>query len=95
LLCDAKVLLLDEPTSALDAVGERRLIEALDKELQGRTVVVATHRPGPMQLAQRMLVLDAGQVVADGPKDKVLTALQDGRVRRSVVGAAEGVGHGQ
>jgi hypothetical protein len=42
-----------------------------------------------------MLVLDAGQVVADGPKDKVLTALQDGRVRRSVVGAAEGVSHGQ
>jgi ATP-binding cassette subfamily C protein LapB len=77
------VLLLDEPTSALDAVGERRLIEALDKALAGRTVVIATHRPGPMQLAHRMLVLDGGEVVADGPKDKVLAALQDGRVKRA------------
>lgn len=83
LLSDAAVLLLDEPTSALDAVGERRLIEALDKALAGRTVVIATHRPGPMHLAHRMLVLDGGEVVADGPKDKVLAALQDGRVKRA------------
>jgi len=83
LLSDATVLLLDEPTSALDAVGERRLIDAMDKALVGRTLVIATHRPGPMQLANRMLVLDGGEVVADGPKDKVLAALQEGRIKRT------------
>jgi ATP-binding cassette subfamily C protein LapB len=92
LLSDAAVLLLDEPTSALDAVGERRLIEALDKALAGRTVVLATHRPGPMHLAHRMLVLDGGELVADGPKDKVLAALQEGRVKRASV-VDTGAGH--
>lgn len=83
LLANAPVLLLDEPTSAMDMAGEHALLERLRPELQGRLVVIATHRPGPLALAQRLLLLDAGQIVADGPRDAVLGALRDGQVARA------------
>jgi ATP-binding cassette subfamily C protein LapB len=83
LLSSATIILLDEPTSAFDQAGENTLLEALKPELAGRTVIIATHRPGPLQLAERLLILDAGQVIADGPKETVLKAVQDGHVRRS------------
>jgi ATP-binding cassette subfamily C protein LapB len=88
LLADAPVLLLDEPTSAFDAAGEQRLLEALQPELQGKTVVLATHRPGPLSLVSRLVLLDGGQMVADGPRDAVLQAVKEGRIQR----AAQGVG---
>lgn len=83
LLADAKIILMDEPTSAFDAAGEAVLLEALKTELVGRTLIIATHRPGPLALTNRLLILDAGQVIADGPRDEVLRAVQEGAVRRS------------
>lgn len=83
LLADSPVLLLDEPTSAFDAVGEQRLLERLRPALQGRTVIVATHRPGPLALVSRLILLDGGQVVADGPRDEVLRAVQQGQIQRA------------
>lgn len=83
LLANAPVLLLDEPTSAMDMAGEQTLLERLRPELHGRLVVLATHRPGPLELAQRLLVLDAGRLVADGPRDAVLAALRQGKVPRA------------
>jgi ATP-binding cassette, subfamily C, bacterial LapB len=83
LLSEATIILLDEPTSAFDQAGENALLESLKSELTGRTVIIATHRPGPLQLANRLLILDAGQVIADGPKEAVLKAVQDGQVRRT------------
>ena len=89
LLADAKILLLDEPTSAMDMPGEQRLLEGLKAEFEGRLVVIATHRPGPLMLANRMIVLDAGQVVADGARDDVLRALQHGQITRAKVQSEE------
>lgn len=86
LLADAPVLLLDEPTSAFDATGEQRLLDALQPELQGKTVVLATHRPGPLSLVSRMVLLDGGQMVADGPRDAVLQAVKEGRIQRVAQG---------
>jgi ATP-binding cassette, subfamily C, bacterial LapB len=83
LLGNAKIILLDEPTSAFDAVGETALLDALKQELVGRTVIIATHRPGPLGLANRLLILDGGQVIADGPRDAVLQAVQEGTVLRA------------
>ncbi len=82
LLADAPVILLDEPTSAFDAAGEQRLLDALQPELQGKTVVLATHRPGPLSLVSRIVLLDGGQMLADGPRDAVLQAVKEGRVKR-------------
>lgn len=83
LLSDTPVVLLDEPTSAFDAASEQRLLSELKTLLAGRTLIVATHRPAPLELVRRLVVLDAGQVVADGPRDVVLKAVQDGQVRRA------------
>lgn len=84
LLCDAPILLLDEPSSAFDPAGEQRLLDALQPELQGKTVILATHRPGPLALVDRVILLDAGQVLADGPRDAVLQAVREGRIQRAV-----------
>lgn len=90
LLADAPVLLLDEPTSAMDMGFEQVLMARLRTEFAGRLVVVSTHRPGPLALADRLLVLDAGQVVADGPRDVVLKAIAEGRVGRATSADKEG-----
>jgi ATP-binding cassette subfamily C protein LapB len=84
LLANCPVVLLDEPTSAFDAVNEQRLLDKLQTELAGKTVVIATHRPAPLILATRLVLLDSGQVLADGPKEAVLQAVQEGRVKRAI-----------
>ena len=66
------VLLLDEPTLGLDRVAQERVIEALPTLREGRCVVVATHASEVIAKANRVLVLDRGRIVADGPPDKLL-----------------------
>jgi len=66
------VLLLDEPTAWLDEASERRFIDAMGGWLAPRTLVVATHRPAVLKWVDRIVVIDAGRIVRDGPKDDVL-----------------------
>jgi ATP-binding cassette subfamily C protein LapB len=66
------IMIMDEPTSAMDAQTEGALIQRLQEELKGRTVILITHRPPLLQLVQRIILLDKGKVVADGPRDTVL-----------------------
>jgi ABC-type bacteriocin/lantibiotic exporter with double-glycine peptidase domain len=58
LLATAPLLVLDEPTSGLDATSERAVVEALGAEIATRTVVLITHRPAPLALADRVAHLD-------------------------------------
>jgi ABC-type bacteriocin/lantibiotic exporter with double-glycine peptidase domain len=60
----------------------------LHTELEGRTLIVATHRHAPLGLAKRLVILDAGQVVADGPRNDVLKAVREGHVKRAAAAAA-------
>ena len=83
LLAEAPILLLDEPTSAMDMAGEKNLLQRLLPEMTQRLVVIATHRPGPLELASRLIILDQGQVVADGPRDDVLQHVTHGHVVRA------------
>lgn len=76
LLLHPQVLLLDEPTSGMDMQTERLFLQRLEVATQGRTVVVVTHRFSVLEQVDRLIVVDAGQIVADGPKDEVLRALQ-------------------
>jgi len=71
-----QVLVFDEPTSAMDQTTEMQLIDRLQTELQGRTFVLITHRPALVRLVDRIIVVEAGKVVQDGPRDAVLQALQ-------------------
>jgi ABC-type transport system involved in cytochrome bd biosynthesis fused ATPase/permease subunit len=59
-LRDAPVVLLDEPTSGLDLEAERTVVEALCTLMQGRTVIMATHRPALLDLADRILSVESG-----------------------------------
>ena len=82
-LLDPPVLLLDEPTSSMDFSSEAQLKERLRVFAANKTVIIVTHRTSLIDLADRMIVLDDGQIVADGPRDKVVEALQSGKIGRS------------
>lgn len=72
------IVVMDEPSSAMDAQTEADLINRLDDELKGRTLVVVTHRQPLLKLVDRIIIMDRGKVVADGPRDKVLAKLAQG-----------------
>ncbi|SDJ59602.1 ATP-binding cassette, subfamily C, LapB [Salipiger marinus] len=68
LLDEPSILLLDEPTAAMDTTSEAALIARLKPLLEGRTLLLVTHRPSLLELVDRVIVLNDGKVVADGPK---------------------------
>ena len=75
LVTKPQILLMDEPTSSMDAQSEVAFLRQL-KEASGRcTLVMVTHRPAVLELVQRIVVVDGGRVVMDGPKEQVLAAL--------------------
>jgi ATP-binding cassette subfamily C protein LapB len=82
-LLDPPILLFDEPTSAMDFTSEVQFKERLNRFATHKTLVVATHRTSLVDLATRMIVLDGGRIVADGPRDSVVEALQAGKVGRA------------
>jgi ATP-binding cassette, subfamily C, bacterial LapB len=75
LVTQPQVLLMDEPTSSMDAQSEMQFIAQLRQVIGRRTLVVVTHRPALLELVDRIIVIDAGRVILDGPKQKVLGAL--------------------
>ena len=83
LLADPPVLLLDEPTAAMDTGTEEQFKQRLVRVLEGRTLLVVTHRESMLTLVDRLIVMDSGRVVAAGPKADVLQALAQGRVRKA------------
>jgi ATP-binding cassette, subfamily C, bacterial LapB len=83
LLHATPIVLLDEPTSAMDFSTEAQLTQRLAALLQGRTVVIVTHRSSLLTMAQRLVVLDQGRVVADGPREQVMAALAAGQVGKA------------
>ena len=71
------LIVLDEPNAHLDDDGERALAQSLMRLKQkGCTVVLISHRSGVIKLADRLLVLQSGRVIANGPRDAVLQALR-------------------
>ena len=71
-LKDAPILLLDEPTSALDTESEALVQEALERFMAGRTTVVIAHRLSTIRDANRVLVLEHGQIVEEGSHDELM-----------------------
>ena len=72
ILRDAPVLLLDEATSALDAESERAVQQAVDALSEGRTTIIVAHRLATVKKADRIIVLDAGRIVAQGTHDALV-----------------------
>nr|WP_244431104.1 ATP-binding cassette domain-containing protein [Simiduia agarivorans] len=83
LLSDPAIYILDEPSTAMDNSTEERLKRHLAKLCEDKTLVVVTHKTSLLTLVDRIIVLDQGRLVADGPKDAVLEALKKGQLRVS------------
>jgi ATP-binding cassette, subfamily C, bacterial exporter for protease/lipase len=74
---DPAILVLDEPNSNLDDAGEAALVKSVvELKAKGKTVFLITHRPGAVAVADRVMVLKDGSLVADGPPETVLAQLR-------------------
>jgi len=82
LVTQPQVLLLDEPTSSMDAQAETNFIRHLKTAIGDRTLLVVTHRPALLEVVDRVIVMDGGKILADGPKAQVLAALSGQANRR-------------
>ncbi|WP_425356142.1 type I secretion system permease/ATPase [Pseudomonas alkylphenolica] len=84
MLLEPPIMILDEPTSHMDNASEDQLRQRLHGWVQGKTLLLVTHRTSMLSLVDRLLVLDNGKVVADGPKEAVIDALRKGRVGSAI-----------
>lgn len=78
-----QIVLLDEPTSAMDHSGEETVKRNIAQATADKTMIVISHRNAMLELAERLIVIDAGQVVADGNKEDVTAALRAGKVGKA------------
>src|SRR5215470_11751241 len=85
LLMDPPILVMDEPTSSMDNSTENAFKARLGEVLAGKTLLLVTHRNSMLSLVDRLIVVDGGKVVADGPKATVLDALMKGRITAAKV----------
>ena len=83
------LVVLDEPNANLDDVGEAALMKAvLDLKAQGKTVVLITHRPGAVAVADQVIVLNDGRIQLQGPRDAVLAAVRGAQTSASATKAS-------
>jgi ATP-binding cassette subfamily C protein LapB len=75
LITKPQILLMDEPTSSMDAQSELMFLRQLKDAAGTRTLIMVTHRPAVLELVDRIMVVDGGRLVMDGPKAAVLAAL--------------------
>jgi ATP-binding cassette subfamily C protein LapB len=80
LLLDPPILVLDEPSNSLDNRSEENLKARLGQHLEGKTLLLVTHRASMLSLVSRLIVVDGGRIIADGPKEQVLEALSGGKL---------------
>ncbi len=81
LVGDPPILVLDEPTHALDHSSEERLKARMQSDLADKTIIIVTHRESLLSMVKTLVVMDNGKVVAAGPKELVLKAIAEGKVR--------------
>jgi ATP-binding cassette subfamily C protein LapB len=84
LIGNPAILLLDEPTSAMDHSGEESVKCRLDESAKNKTLVLISHRSSLYDLVNRIIVIDSGRIVADGPKEQVTEALRSGKVGKAL-----------
>ncbi|MEC7839436.1 MAG: type I secretion system permease/ATPase [Chlamydiota bacterium] len=76
LLDDPPVILFDEPTSAVDSLIEQQFITNMKEYVRGKTLICVTHKNSILQLVDRIIILQQGQVIMDGPRDQVLNEIK-------------------
>lgn len=74
------ILICDEPTNAMDIQAEEAFRQHIGQQIKNKTFVLITHRHHLLTLVDRLILMDQGRVVIDGPRDKVIEALSKGRI---------------
>ena len=83
LINDPPILLMDEPTGSMDHSSEEHVKQQLRQHTADKTMIIITHRTSLLELVDRIIVVDGGKIVADGPKAQVVEALRQGRIGRA------------
>jgi len=93
LLTKPKIVFLDEPSGAMDLATERHLISRLSNAFGPETtLLIATHRHSMLELVDRLIVIDKGKIIADGPKQAVIQAMQQPRPAAAAPAASAAAG---
>ena len=77
------IMLMDEPTGSMDNATESVIKDKLQDFCASKTLLLVTHRNALLTLVDRIIVIDGGNVVADGPQKEVVVALREGRVGKN------------
>ena len=80
MLLDPHVMVCDEPTNAMDVQAEESFKRYIQDQIKGRTLILITHKQAMLPLVDRLILLDQGRLLMDGSRDKVLEALQSGKI---------------
>lgn len=80
MLLKPSVMVCDEPTNAMDVQAEEAFKQYIRREIKGKTFILITHRHTMLDMVDRLILLDQGRVIMDGPRDRVLEALQTGKI---------------
>ncbi|WP_392563990.1 type I secretion system permease/ATPase [Orbus wheelerorum] len=89
LIKDPNVLLLDEPTASMDEVTEKHVVSQLSEWLDNRSLILATHKPAMLKLVDRIIVIEQGKIVLDGPKERILATLSNQGQKKAAQAAME------
>ena len=74
ILSNPNILVLDEPTNMMDELSENMFKKKLATIIKDKTVIIVTHKPSLLSLVDRLIVVEDGKIVADGPKDKIIAS---------------------
>ncbi len=83
LLFDPAILILDEPTASMDNTTETRMKRRLQEGIKDKTLILITHKSSMLDMVDRLIVMDNGRMIADGPKAQVHEALRQGKLKVS------------
>ncbi|MAF98045.1 MAG: type I secretion system permease/ATPase [Micavibrio sp.] len=79
MLIKPKLLIADEPTNAMDVQAEQAFRRYIQNEIKDKSFVLITHKHSMLELVERLIIIEQGRVVMDGPRDDVIKALQGGK----------------
>lgn len=80
LILDPPILVLDEPTNMMDNRTEEMFKNQLTEQCKNKTLILVTHKGSLLSLVDRLILMDGGKIIADGPRDLVLKALAEGKL---------------
>lgn len=80
MLLQPNVMVCDEPTNAMDVQAEESFKRYIESQIRDKTLILITHKQAMLPLVDRLILLEQGKVIMDGPRDKVIGALQSGKI---------------